>query len=740
MMFKRTVSLLVLTTGVFFSSLFLTAEASPASPFPLHVNDGDESLLELYAHGNSPENLFLADVNGYTVLEERDRHDGGSNNSSRFVYAMRNVTSGDLISSGIVVGQGDPSLKGIPKRLRPFSSHHDQTERHLLEHFYNATSAAAAADDEFHYITDRRRLNVGPVLRNLVVLVRFANHGGRRLPPPNAYRILFGQVDPANPNHPLAPTGSVKDVFTVNSYGKMDLQSEVYGWINLPQTEAYYANGISGFGRNSRYFEALQSAMDSLQDQFNVNFNSFDADGNGRVDCVTLIHSGYAAEIFGSDVDGATSPNRIWSHRWRLPSREYWNSGTGVVVDQYSTSPALFGLSGSNIGRIGVIAHEIGHCIGIPDLYGTPQGNGIGNYDFMANHWGFAPYQDRQLYPPIMSPWTKMLAGWLEPITISTSGTYSIAASESTEQIYRIDLNGQGNEYLLIENRQPVYFDSFLPIDPLDPLQRRGGLAIWHIDEGSLDVEGYPGQDGIWPFNGKHYDVALLQADGNYDLERGHNLGDSGDLFHQNGHGVDILQQSINILDGPFPNTDSYRGGFAGNTGIRIRDIGPSAPTMSFTVDFLETLPTTFRGGNGASGNMFDVFVREDIVLRALSIHLAALGPAVVEVWSKTGSHVTFENNPLVWNRIVVNTINGNGRGKKSRIELGEVSLRAGDSHSFYVFVLGGRLRYTNGNGVGTPIASNTHLLMLEGVGKASPFGVTFADRIWNGEFLYEVV
>ena len=88
---------------------------------------------------------------------------------------------------------------------------------------------------------------------------------------------------------------------------------------------------------------------------------------------------------------------------------------------------------------------------------------------------------------------------------------YAAPEVETSPTVFRIDQNLPNGEYLLIENRQPVGFESVMP---------QGGLAIWHIDESksSNTEEGYPGQDG-WPENNKHYKIALFQADGNFDLE-----------------------------------------------------------------------------------------------------------------------------------------------------------------------------------------------------------------------------
>jgi M6 family metalloprotease-like protein len=696
----------IASLGCFFSK---SVQASPACPFPVEFEPNSTITKQLFFHGSSPNQSFLSDSEGYTVIENEC--------DANFVYASHNSTSGELVSSGIVVGQGDPTEAGIPRGLRPYN-YQPYTRRQLFEQ----TSARESFSQQ------DRRLSLPSMMKNLVVLIRFSDHKGRALPSRSDINILFNRLDS---DHHLAPTGSVKDVFRINSYGKFTLQSSIYGWIDLPKTESYYANGISGFG-SSQYFEALHFAMDSLRDSYGVDFSSFDANGDGKVDLVTLIHSGYAAEIWGKDQNGASVKNRIWSHYWRLPLSKVWTND-GVVVHQYSTSPGLFGLSGSDIGRIGVISHEIGHTIGLPDLYGTSLGNGIGSYDLMSNHWGFAPlYSQSQLYPPIMSPWSKMKVGWLDPILIDESGTFTIAPSAVSEQVYRIDLTNDGFEYLLIENRQPIKFDIFLP---------QAGLAIWHIDEKAMNVEGYPGQSGAWPFNGNHYKVALLQADGEYHLERRMNHGDEGDLFH--GDGIDWLGPSLDLFEGPFPNTDRYSGfphQFPQQTGIRIRDISRSSWLMEFTVDFLKRLSTTFLGGNGAAGNMFDVYAKKNIVLRLMYLHLNEEGPAVVEVWTRTGTHVSFESKPWLWQRRIVATVDGRGRGKKTLLDVGGIQLNANTRYSFYIVMLVGKLRYTNGVKVGREVNSNADCIVYEGVGLSAPFHNVFSPRIWNGDLHYDVI
>jgi len=249
-------------------------------------------------------------------------------------------------------------------------------------------------------------------------------------------------------------------------------------------------------------------------------------------------------------------------------------------------SPSVWGTSGSAIGRIGVIAHETGHFFGLPDLYDGNDsdgngiaGQGIGSYELMANSWGF---DGSQYYPPHMSAWSKIQLGWVTPTVITAAGTYSVRQACDYPDVYQINYKFPANEYLLIENRQKCDFDAKIA---------GPGLAIFHIDgSASYTQEGFPGQTG-WPTNGYHYRVALLQADGGYDLEKGNNRGDAKDLFFGGG-GVTSIGPSGISTGASYPNTDSYQSGVITRTGIFINNISSPGSTMTFTVGLDSISPT----------------------------------------------------------------------------------------------------------------------------------------------------
>lgn len=553
--------------------------AMPPSPNPVEVEQPDGKKITLRIRGGERFHWF-EDLNGFTVV---------LNKTQVYVYAALNK-EGELIPTRLEVGKVNPAAAGISKGVLPMPEVRRRLRAESLSMPPMGMPRAAM------------RSGVLPtgVVKNLVVLCKFSDHTfGIHTRPEADYSVLWNAVggDPV-----LAPTGSIRDVFSENSYGVLTLESTVAVWVTLPQTEAYYANGTSGLG--GFYPQNPQGMVEhalNLVDPL-VDFGQFDQDNDGFIDAISIVHSGFGAET------GGGGGIWIWSHKWslwQLPGG-LWTSadtngiGVNVRVFDYHTEPALWGTSGSQISRIGVAAHETGHFFGLPDLYDTDGGGqGIGSYGMMANSWGF---NNDQLNPPHFSAWSKIFLGWVTPTIITSPGVYNAPQSQTNPTVFRIDSGYPVGEYLLIENRQPAGFDSAMP---------QGGLAIWHIDEykGSIqqnDVntdEGFPGQ-ASWPANNNHYRVALLQADGSYDLEHGNNPGDSGDLYHSGG--------VSEISETTIPNTNAYQDGTVIVADHYIANIGASGPNMSFSYSGAEDCNNSFLSDDcdiacGSTGGPCDV-------------------------------------------------------------------------------------------------------------------------------------
>jgi hypothetical protein len=119
-----------------------------------------------------------------------------------------------------------------------------------------------------------------------------------------------------------------------------------------------------------------------------------------------------------------------------------------------------------------------------------------------------------------MSAFVRERIGWITPIEIVEDGYYPLQAAEASGQVYKIYLWGQ-DEYLLIENRQPILWDTDM---------EGGGIVIYRYDGFLSDqkTRGYPGHAN-WPK--EHYMLSVLQADGLYEIEQGINGGNSGDFW-----------------------------------------------------------------------------------------------------------------------------------------------------------------------------------------------------------------
>ncbi|CAJ1945292.1 unnamed protein product [Cylindrotheca closterium] len=410
-------------------------------------------------------------------------------------------------------------------------------------------------------------------VRNLVIPIKFVGHEKQALPSKSDLEVLMNAMEP---DATRAPTGGVKKVFHDNSGGKLTLESTVLDWVQLDgstggysHTEDYCTGSFDkttkGQGKGATYLhDCLVEALNKI-DSF-VDFKQFDSDNNNKIDAITFIHSSYCSTACGSARD------KIWSHQWGLNGKQ-WTSAEGVVVNAYHINPGLIGCSGSKIGTIATIAHETGHFLGLPDLYDrNGGGNGVGAWSLMASSDGFG---GTKTYPPMLDPWSKLKLGWGTATELSSSQNKVVLQPSATNhKYYKISKGFAAGEYLLIENRQKKSFDSKIP---------EAGLMIWHIDEDKSgdqnDDEGHPGQPD-WPSNGRHYHVALMQADGEYKFEKQNSgNGDKGDMYGQCLGGGTFGPSTT-------PNSKGYQGGHVKDTGITITNIYQQGDDMVFDVCF----------------------------------------------------------------------------------------------------------------------------------------------------------
>jgi M6 family metalloprotease-like protein len=202
------------------------------------------------------------------------------------------------------------------------------------------------------------------------------------------------------------------------------------------------------------------------------------------------------------------SPSVI-GHRWALGFTSQPPQG-----GQYVPAPLLDGVSLGDYtayagycqvgelhytypGTIGVPCHELGHDMGLPDLYDyTLMSDGIGGHGLMGyGCWGQAAGDANLGETPVhMCAWSKVQVGFVTETIASGNQDYTLMAAGlpgyNVIRVNTLDVN----QYFLLENRQP--FDALLASYD-DGLYRwfsmtsggvgGGGLAVWHIDESMPD-------------------------------------------------------------------------------------------------------------------------------------------------------------------------------------------------------------------------------------------------------------
>ncbi len=369
---------------------------------------------------------------------------------------------------------------------------------------------------------------------------------------------------------------SMRDYYDEASYGAFNVSSGpggIAGWYIASQNHDYYGqNYPDPVKGDDRHPEELVREAVVAADHAGFKFAPYDNDGDGEVDVVAIVHQGTGEEASRLATD-------IWSHSWSLSG-----SGAGVyvtsdnvTVDNYIIMPEKFD---SGISTFGVFAHEYGHALGLPDLYDTDDtSEGVGEWSLMASgSWtGVSRQGDR---PAHMDAWCKYYLGWVTPTLVSSAqDNITIAEASENADVYQFRAGSPdaGGEYFLVENRQKTIgsFDEALP---------GAGLLIWHIDENKA-TNNQECKSGPGALNcvSAHYHVALMQADGLWNLEKDNNRGDAGDPFPG-------TSDNRTFGYGTSPSNKLWSGA---PSNVALSSISNSGPVMSFNFSNASTSSTT---------------------------------------------------------------------------------------------------------------------------------------------------
>jgi len=365
-----------------------------------------------------------------------------------------------------------------------------------------------------------------------------------------------------------AAEGTLREYYAEVSGGRLNIAGAAVPWVRTSLTRAQVVGSEWGLGDDSRVGEYLVEAL-ALAD-VNTDFGLFDNDGpdnvpnsgddDGTVDAVAFYFLEVSASCGGPGIWPHFSSIRSWNGQ-DFETNDPRPGGTNVRINSYFIQ-SIVNCAGDEISPITTIAHELGHLLGLPDLYHPVDGLlpeqrrwVVGCWSLMAaGAWGCGEVGSRDSWrrPTHPGAWEKKTMGWLDAVEVVADEelqVLTLAPVQTGGRILEIPL-GLG-ERLLVEYRDRIGFDRDLPA---------AGVLVYRID----DTKPFRPCAECPPL----YRVMLLEADGDSSLVKtalqGGNRGEAGDAYGALGPGA------LTSLTEPSTRQD---GGTGDDSGVNIYEI-----------------------------------------------------------------------------------------------------------------------------------------------------------------------
>ncbi len=408
-----------------------------------------------------------------------------------------------------------------------------------------------------------------------------------------------------------ATYGTYRVVPAAESFGTAD-----DGVVHLSMGESH--PGGSGVAYPNDLFGVARRAVAKL-DEF-IDFAAFDASGDGIVQDrelqIAFVFAGYEGS------DSRAGRPAIWANAAYDMLRD--ETRDGKKLSSYFAQGEL--LTADLPLGIGTFAHELGHTLGLDDLYDTTgESIGLGASSMMASGVNLL---DGNL-PAHFDPYSLIRLGAITPQVVTQSATVTLQGSNTAGyNVVKIPITADGSQYFLLENRITEGFDRGLRDDPRNG-GAKSGVAIYHVDEWVVDTWRFAvfGEDRGVNTNHLRKGIDLEESDGPA-LDEGWNSGHGGDHYFYEGGQTEF---------GPvtYPNSDAYldtnTNGVTEPSGIKITVSGASGDaqmSVAITIDPPQETPSDFAGGLGTASSpyLIETPAQLDKVRKYPSAHFALTG------------------------------------------------------------------------------------------------------------------
>ena len=447
-------------------SLFITFDsvfAVTAYPYESRLTQPDGTSFSAYFKGDEYFNYYV-DENNNVILKDKE------DEAWRYV-----INKNEKLDLGEVVNKNSKETKSAKKyKIRSSDLNSETKKKEYLKLQGKSTNI-------------EKRQNYKPIDLSKVPLskrsktykgLKDKNSTTRELPMV-IIDVSFRDIETQNTekwydtvyNNPDGIRSYYKEVsndkFTVAPVKETNTSNPGTIKVKLDRIHGNWGNDVNKNDFNGAMQEILTKASSY------INFNDYDINKNGRIDnnelAVVFIFAGYEASI-----PDAAEPN-YWASKitYDIP---YLKANDTYIMNFVGFSEKYKKSTSTEeaMSSTATLCHELGHYIGLSDLYdvyyGAGEWDGCANLEYTSlmdsGNWSYEKYEGEvytKFIPSHLDPFSKFMLGYYDTSYILKSGEYTLntASDNKNYNLYIIPTNDK-DKFYIIENRQFKNFDRAL--------------------------------------------------------------------------------------------------------------------------------------------------------------------------------------------------------------------------------------------------------------------------------------